>query len=62
LISEYWLVQQGYKLVFESNKVVTTKGLNFIGKGFLCDGLFKLNVKISTIASLITLNVEPSVT
>ena len=60
LINESLLVQQGYKLVFESNKVVITKSLNFIGKRFLCDDLFKLNVKNSTLASRITLNVEPS--
>jgi len=41
LISGTLLVQQGYKLVFESNKVIITKGLNFIGKRFLCDGLIK---------------------
>ena len=62
LISRSLLVQQDYKLVFESNKVVITKGLNFIGKIFLCDVLFKLNVKISTFTSPTTLNVEPSVT
>jgi len=38
LISRSLLVPQGYKLVFESNKVVRTKGLNFIGKEFQCDG------------------------
>ena len=38
------------------------KGLNFIETGFLCDGLFKWNVKNSTLAPPITLNVEPSVT
>lgn len=53
------LVQHGYKLVFESNKVVITKGMNFIGKSFLCDGLFKLNVKTP---ALIVLNVESPVT
>ena len=31
-ISGSLLVQQGYKLIFESNKVVITKSLNIIGK------------------------------
>jgi len=62
LISGSLLVQQSYKLVFESNKVVIIKDLNFIGKRFLCDSLFKLNVKNSTLAAPITLNVEPFMT
>ena len=62
LISGSLLVQQGYTLVFESSKVVITKALNFIRKGFLSDDLFKLNVKNFTLVPPIALNIEPSVT
>ncbi|CAL5397431.1 unnamed protein product [Camellia sinensis] len=44
LISGSCLVQLGYKIVMESNKIVISKNDIFIGKGFVCDGLFKLNV------------------
>ncbi|CAL9030102.1 unnamed protein product [Prunus brigantina] len=44
LISGSSLVQQGYKVVLESNMVVITKNNVFIGKGFISEGLFKLNV------------------
>ena len=44
LISTSLLVQQGYKVVFESNRVVITRHGVFIGKGYICDGLFKLSL------------------
>jgi hypothetical protein len=44
LISESLLLRAGYRIVKESNKFVITKNNVFIGKGFTCDGLFKLNV------------------
>ena len=44
LVSGSLLIQVGYKLVFESNKVIITKFGSFIGRGYLCDGLFKLNI------------------
>ncbi|GJU59339.1 pol polyprotein [Tanacetum coccineum] len=34
----------GFKLVFESNKFVITKGGVYVGKGYLDEGLFKLSV------------------
>ncbi|CAL2245916.1 unnamed protein product [Prunus armeniaca] len=43
LVSSPILSNKGFKLVFESNKFVLTKGGMFIGKGYLADGLFKLN-------------------
>ena len=64
LISTSLLVQQGYKVVFESNRVGTRHGV-FIGKGYICDGLFKLSLmslsidKISSISSFVA-NVECS--
>lgn len=44
LISGSSLVQQGYKLVMESNRVVITKNNAFVGKGYVSEGLFKINV------------------
>ena len=64
LISTSLLVQQGYKVVFESNRVVITKHGVFIGKGYICDGLFKLSLipfssnKIYDSTSLTITNVE----
>lgn len=31
-------------MVFESNKVVTSKNDMYIGKGYMCDGLFKFHI------------------
>ncbi|XP_073290547.1 uncharacterized protein [Primulina huaijiensis] len=44
LVSGSLLVKHGFRLVFESNKVVLTKNGHFIGKGYLDENLFKLNV------------------
>ena len=49
LVSMSLLVQNGYKVVFESNRVVLTKNGCFVGKGYLNDGLFKLNVMICNV-------------
>ena len=46
LVSASSLVQQGYKAVLKSNKVVITKNNVFIGKSYVCEGLFKLNVQL----------------
>ena len=66
LISASLLVQQGYKVVFESNRVVISKFGVFIGKGYICNGLFKLNVmhfpsnKNSVNSPMVVANVECS--
>ena len=44
LISGSLLCQDGFKLVFESNKVVISKFGNFVGKGYESGGLFRLNI------------------
>ena len=31
-------------MVFESDKVILSKSGMFVGKGYVCNGLFKLNV------------------
>nr|GFA55365.1 putative disease resistance protein At3g14460 [Tanacetum cinerariifolium] len=38
------LSNKGFKLVFESDKFVITKGGAYVGKGYLDEGLFKLSV------------------
>jgi hypothetical protein len=43
LISVSLLCQDGYMLVFESNKVVMSMFGNFIGKGYISRGLFHLS-------------------
>ena len=42
LVSGSLLCRDGYKLVFESNKVVVSKYETFVGKGYECGGLFRL--------------------
>ena len=50
-MSSFLLNKVGFKQIMESdNYVITTKGL-FVGKGYACDEMFKLNVennKVST--------------
>nr|KYP31709.1 Retrovirus-related Pol polyprotein from transposon TNT 1-94 [Cajanus cajan] len=64
LISAALLVQQGFKVVFESNRVVISRHGSFVGKGYICDGLFKLSImssfinKNSSISSSSISNVE----
>lgn len=44
LISGSLLNLQGFQLVFEFNKFVISKNNVFVGKGYVCDYLFKLNI------------------
>ena len=44
LISKSSLPRAGYRIVKESNKFVISKSNIFIGKGFVCNGLFRLNI------------------
>ncbi|XP_023766817.1 uncharacterized protein LOC111915387 [Lactuca sativa] len=44
LISGPMLSNKGFKMVFESDKFVLTKGPTYVGKGYLYKGLFKLSV------------------
>ena len=44
LVSGSRLCRDGYKLVFESNKVVISKYGQFVGKGYECGGLFRLSL------------------
>ena len=44
LVSTSLLVKNGFKVVFVSDKVVISKNGMYVEKGYLSDGLFKLNV------------------
>ena len=46
LISESILSKKSFRMVFESDKFVLTKGEMYVGKGYLVDGLFKANVAV----------------
>jgi len=46
LISGSILSKKGYRMVFESDKFVLTKGGMYVGKDYLVDGLFKVNVAV----------------
>ncbi|KAL0290771.1 UNVERIFIED_CONTAM: Retrovirus-related Pol polyprotein from transposon TNT 1-94 [Sesamum angustifolium] len=54
-ISGSLLNKVGLKIVLESDKVIITRNGDFIGKGYLSDGLFVLNT-ISTISNKKSLN------
>ena len=61
LISESSLLRAGYRIMKESNKFVISKSNIFIGKGFVCDGFFRLNLINSSnneISIPIALNIE----
>ena len=45
LMSSFFLNNAGFKQTVESNNYVITKKRLFVGKGFACDGMFKLNVE-----------------
>ena len=47
LVSGPLLSKKGFKLMFEYDKFVLTKGGMYVGKGYLVDGLFKLNVMVT---------------
>ena len=44
LVNGSLLCRDGYKLVFESNKVVISKYGQFVVKGYECGGLFRLSL------------------
>lgn len=44
LVSGSLLNKHGFKLVFESDKFGLSKSGTFVGKGYVCEGMFKLNI------------------
>ena len=47
LISSSILSKKGSRMIFELDKFVLTKGGEYVGKGYLIDGLFKANVAVA---------------
>ena len=41
------LSKKGFKLIFESDRFILTKAGMYVGKGYLTEGLFKLNVLVT---------------
>ena len=44
LVSGSLLNKHGFRMVFESDKVILSKSGMYVGKGYVSDGLFKFNV------------------
>lgn len=44
LVSGSLLDKHGFRLVFEANKFVLSRNGTFVGKGYVCEGMYKLNV------------------
>lgn len=59
LVSGSLLSKNGFRLVFESDKFVLTKNRMYVGKGYMSDGLFKMNV-MTVIPSVINKNTSSS--
>ena len=51
LVSSSLLNKSGFKLVFESNKFILSKGGTFVGKGYIYEGMFKLNINNMNVSS-----------
>ena len=44
LISVDLLCKKGFRVVFESGKVILSKSGMFVGKGYACDGMYKVSI------------------
>ena len=44
LVLRFLLNKAGFKQIIESDSYVIMKNVAFVGKGYACDGMFKLNV------------------
>ena len=63
LVSDSLLSKHAFRMVFDPDKVVLTKPGMYVGKGYMSDGMFKLNVmaivpKISKISTSSTYLLE----
>lgn len=47
LVSASLICKSGIKAVFESDKLILSKNGAFVGKGYACDGMFKLSILIN---------------
>ena len=59
LVSGSLLSKNGFRLVFESDKFVLTKNGMYVGKGYMSDGLFKMNV-MTVVPSVINKKISSS--
>ena len=60
MVSGGLLNKFGFKLVFEADKFVLSKGGMFVGKGYLYDSMFKLNVNFNKNIDISVYIIEPS--
>lgn len=44
LVSGSLLIKHGFRIVFESDRVIISKNEMYVGRGYVIDGLFNLNV------------------
>lgn len=44
MLSANLLCKNGFKIVLESNQVIISKNGVFVGKGYSCEGMFKVNI------------------
>lgn len=44
LVSEDLLNKKGFKLVYEFDEFVMSKNSTFVGQGYFCNGMIKLNI------------------
>ena len=53
LVSVNLLCKSGLKIVLESDKCIVTKNGAFVGKGYACDGMFKLSINKVNVSAYI---------
>jgi len=58
LVSDFLLNRFGFKQVYEVNKFILFKGSVFVGKGYGCGDMFKLNVISASSTSANAMNVS----
>ena len=51
LMSSFLLNKAGFKQIMEFDNYIITKKRLFVGKGYACDGMFKLNVENNKVVS-----------
>ncbi|KAL0303193.1 UNVERIFIED_CONTAM: Retrovirus-related Pol polyprotein from transposon TNT 1-94 [Sesamum radiatum] len=62
LVSAAILSKKGLNTVIEADKLIVTKNGEFVGKGYYCDGMFKLcdrNIVLNKIPILLTIEGDP---
>jgi hypothetical protein len=51
LVSASLLSKKGFKIVFESDKIIVTKSGKFVGKGYSYDDMFKFSINVIIISA-----------